>query len=77
VALAVVVFPEQFRRPARVAALLGAFAFATALSGCSDASNCSTGPGASSKSGVVGCGGPYDDIYRNMYTPGRGTDFGA
>ena len=28
---------------------------------------------ASSKVGVVSCGGPYDEIYQEIYTPGRGT----
>lgn len=68
---------ERFRPPVSVAAVLGTFALAFALSGCSGTSACSTGIGASTKNVVVGCGGPYDDIYREIYTPGRGTDWGA
>lgn len=50
------------------------------LSACADNSACRSGstvPMASGKGSIVGCGGPYDEIYREIYTPGRGTDLGA
>jgi hypothetical protein len=65
---------------ARVAVALGALAIATLLSGCANTSACQSGStiaGTSGKQGIVGCGGPYDEIYRELYTPGRGTDLGA
>jgi hypothetical protein len=64
---------------ARVAAALGALLLATLIAGCADRNACRSGstvPGAGGK-GIVGCGGPYDEIYREIYTPGRGTDLGA
>jgi hypothetical protein len=61
-------------------AALGALVLAIVPGGCADNGACrsdSTAPGASSKDGVVGCGGPYDEIYQEIYTPGRGTQAGA
>jgi hypothetical protein len=65
---------------ARVAAALAAVLLAMLLGGCADSSACrsaSTAPGANGKDSIVGCGGPYDEIDREIYTPGRGTDLGA
>jgi hypothetical protein len=65
---------------ARVAAALGALVLATLVCGCANTSACQSGAtvsGTSGKGGIVGCGGPYDEIYRELYTPGRGTDLGA
>jgi len=61
-------------------AAVGALVFAVMLSACADNSACRSGstvPMASGKGSIVGCGGPYDEIYREIYTPGRGTDLGA
>jgi hypothetical protein len=65
---------------ARLAAALGAFVLAALLSGCADSGACRSGStvaGANGRDSVVGCGGPYDEIDREIYTPGRGTDLGA
>jgi hypothetical protein len=65
---------------APVAAALGALLLATLVSGCANTSACQSGstvPGTSGKESIVGCGGAYDEIYREIYTPGRGTDLGA
>jgi hypothetical protein len=65
---------------ARVPAALGALLLAALVSGCANSSACQSGatvPGASGQDSILGCGGPYDEIYREIYTPGRGTDLGA
>jgi hypothetical protein len=65
---------------ARVAAALGALMLATLVGGCANPSACQSGTsvaGTSGKDRIIGCGSPYDEIYREIYTPGRGTDLGA
>jgi hypothetical protein len=65
---------------ARVAAALGALVLATLVSGCVNSSACQSGAtvaGTSGEDRIIGCGSPYDEIYREIYTPGRGTDLGA
>jgi hypothetical protein len=67
-------------RGLRAAAALAALVIAIVPAGCVDNGACRSGstvPSASSKDGVVGCGGPYDQIYQEIYTPGSGTQAGA
>jgi hypothetical protein len=70
---------EGVEARARVAAALGALLLATLLGGCANSSVCRSGSTAPEAGGkhIIGCGGPYDEIYREIYTPGRGTDLGA
>ena len=70
---------EGVHARARVAAALGAFLLAALLGGCASSSACRSGSTAAAAGGkdIIGCGGPYDEIDREIYTPGRGTDLGA
>jgi hypothetical protein len=50
---------------------LGALVLATVLGGCADNSVCrSTVAGVSQQRAIVGCGGPYDEVDRELYQPG-------
>ncbi len=62
-----------------VVAALGALGLAVALGACAgdNGARPSCSVPASGKGDVVGGGGCLDEIYRRIYTPGRGTDFGA
>jgi hypothetical protein len=65
---------------ARVGMALGALVLATLVGGCANPSACQSGTSAAGATGqerIIGCGSPYDEIYREIYTPGRGTDLGA
>ena len=66
---------------AGVVASLMALVLAIPLSACAGENrahrSCSTGPIVSGEDDVVGSGGCLDEIYRQIYHPGRGTDFGA
>jgi hypothetical protein len=57
----------------KVSVVLGAVVLATVLGGCADSSVCrsaSTVAGASQQRAIVGCGGPYDQVDRELYQPG-------
>jgi hypothetical protein len=57
----------------KVSAVLGALVLATFLGGCADSSVCRSGStvaGVSQQKAIVGCGGPYDEVDRELYQPG-------
>ena len=62
---------------ARAVAVLGAFVLAVALGACAGNNSASrsgsTVPKVGAKDDVVGGGGQMDEIYRQIYTPDRGT----
>jgi hypothetical protein len=64
-------------RPGVVAAL-GALVLAVLLGACAGDNGAHRSCATSGKEGdVVGGGGCLDEMYREIYHPGRGTDFGA
>jgi hypothetical protein len=57
----------------KVSAALGAILLAALLGGCADSSICRSGStvaGVSQQRAIVGCGGPYDEVDRELYQPG-------
>jgi hypothetical protein len=57
----------------KVSVALGILVLAAVLGGCANSGACRSGstvPGASQQGGAVGCGGPYDEIDREIYQPG-------
>jgi hypothetical protein len=57
----------------KVSAALGVLVLAAVLGGCANSSVCRSGStvaGASQQRAIVGCGGPYDEVDRELYQPG-------
>jgi hypothetical protein len=57
----------------KVPAALGVLVLAAVLGGCANSSvwrSGSTVAGASQQRAIVGCGGPYDEVDREIYQPG-------
>jgi hypothetical protein len=57
----------------KVSSALGALVLVTVLGGCADSSVCRSGStvaGVSQQRAIVGCGGPYDEVDRELYQPG-------
>lgn len=62
---------------ARVGAAVGGLVLAVALGGCAGTNGARPSCSTTGAGDTVGAGGCLDDIYRRIYHPGRGTDFGA